>query len=282
MPTITVNGTELNYIEQGTGEPVLMVHGSVSDLRTWYAQIGTLSKHYRAIAYSRRYHYPNALPVGNEPYTAELHADDLAALINEMGIAPAHLVCSSWGGCVALIVAVRHPELVRSLVLGEPPLLRWLRAVPGAEALLEKQGQVMAASRAAFEQGDAERGVAILMESVLGEGAFNALPPSARAKLMEDGPEMALEARMSVEEFFPALTREQVATIHIPTLLLTGDSSPAMFHLVVDELERYLPNRKRATIAKASHSMHNMNPSAYNSTVLEFLAGLAIGRKWDE
>ena len=58
--TVTVNGTTLAYREQGEGEPVVFVHGGISDLRTWEQQLPTVGRSYRAITYSRRYARPNA------------------------------------------------------------------------------------------------------------------------------------------------------------------------------------------------------------------------------
>ena len=88
------------------------------------------SRHYRVIAYSRRYHYPNPREDGGAPYSATLHAADLAALIQSLASQPVHIVGSSFGAYVALMVAVRQPGLVRSLVLGEPPLFPWLGRYP--------------------------------------------------------------------------------------------------------------------------------------------------------
>jgi len=94
---ILINGVELNYIEQGKGDPVVFVHGSLEDFHTWGLQIEPFSEHYHVIAYSRRYHYPNAWVGDGTDYSATLHAEDLAALIKRIGLGSAHVVGHSYG-----------------------------------------------------------------------------------------------------------------------------------------------------------------------------------------
>ena len=113
--TAHVNGAALAYREQGEGEPVVFVHGSASDLRSWEQQLPAVGTSYRAIAYSRRYARPNQ---DIEPATDDQmlpHVDDLSTLLLLLDAAPAHLVGHSWGAFVSLLTAVRHPELVRSM-----------------------------------------------------------------------------------------------------------------------------------------------------------------------
>ena len=80
---VTVQGTELAWVEQGSGTPVVFVHGSGADLRTWGYQMGPVAQaSFRAVAYSRRFHHPNAPPAEGEAYTSALHAADLAPSSN--------------------------------------------------------------------------------------------------------------------------------------------------------------------------------------------------------
>ncbi len=267
--TILINGVELTYVEQGSGTPVVFVHGSVNDFRSWMSQIQPFSQHYRVIAYSRRYHYPDGRVNGAPGYSAMVHRDDLAALIKTLGLAPAHVVGSSYGAYVGLLLAAKYPELVRSLVLGEPPALTLLGNEPGG--VLDKQLQVLALSRRAFEEGDSERAIRIFIDSVIGDGTFDRLPAPARGSMLDNGSEMRLETLTPPEQYFP-FSCEVAQAIRTPSLLLTGEVSPRMFWLVTDELERCLPNQERAMIPNASHGMHIMNPQAYAETVLAFLA----------
>ena len=138
---VAVNGTELAYVEQGQGSPVILVLGAVGDYRVWTHQVAAFSTRHRVIAYSFRYHHPNAPPSsGAADYTLPTHAEDLAMLIRSLGLGPTHLVGYSYGGSVAALVGRNHPELVRSLVLAEPPLYSLLSQHPEAKSLLARDG----------------------------------------------------------------------------------------------------------------------------------------------
>ena len=92
---ISANGLSFAYVEEGSGPPVVLVHGSVSDYREWSRQMAPLARHYRVIAYSRRYHWPNLPPGKDADASVERQADNLAAIIKALGIAPAHIVSHS-------------------------------------------------------------------------------------------------------------------------------------------------------------------------------------------
>ena len=123
---IDVNQTALQYFECGKGEPLIFVHGTLGDLHTFQAQLQTFATSFRVIAYSRRFSPPNAPPRETDVNPLSNHVADLRALITQLKATPAHLVGNSYGAFVALALAVDHPELVRSLVLGEPPVLSLL------------------------------------------------------------------------------------------------------------------------------------------------------------
>jgi len=269
MLAAQVNGTTLAYMEKGTGAPVFFVHGSVADFRSWSPQMEPFSSKFRAIAYSRRFHYPNPDGAGSD-YSAALHAADLGKLIQAVGPGPAHIVGSSFGAYAALVLAVREPGLVRTLVLGEPPLLPWLPRIPGGQARLDSfyRGAWEPAHRA-FQAGDREGGVRYFLDGVLGPGSYDKVPLSARAGLLANAAEIMADT--TPEGFFSPLSLEEVQRIRIPVLLLNAELSPRMFHLITDELSRCIPHAVRIQIPEASHSMHLDNPRVFNESVIAFL-----------
>src|SRR6266498_3519408 len=126
VKTIAVNGTNLAYLEQGQGPPLVLVHGTLVDYRYWTAQMDPFAERYRVIAVSLRHHYPNASTGDQSDYGPRVHAADVAALVRTVASGPVHLVGHSYGGLVALLLARDHPGLAQSLVLEEPARLAGL------------------------------------------------------------------------------------------------------------------------------------------------------------
>ncbi|MBX6342268.1 MAG: alpha/beta hydrolase [Thermomicrobiaceae bacterium] len=260
-------------MEQGRGDPVLFVHGSLNDYRIWGPQLAPFAERYRAIAYSRRYHWPNARPGDEVTYPIAEQVADLGALIESLGLAPVHLIGSSYGALTALALAVERPAVIRSLVLGEPPLLPWLTRLPGGQAVVEAfMATAFEPARQAFARGEAETGVRLFLDGGVGPGTFDQMPPEIRQALLDNAAEMRAETATPPEQYFPALSPEDVGRLRAPTLLVQGEVSPPMFGLITDELARALPKAERVTIPAASHAMHVQDPRSYNAAVLAFLA----------
>jgi non-heme chloroperoxidase len=122
---IKVNGVSLAFEELGEKcrEPVVFVHGSASDYRTWATQTHVFAEKYHTLAYSRRSHYPNPYISYPPSYTIKTEIDDLTALIENLTDRPVHLIGWSYGAYIAAALAENHSHLLRSLVLAEPPIM---------------------------------------------------------------------------------------------------------------------------------------------------------------
>src|SRR5262245_53397080 len=119
---VQVNGVRLQYVEHGSGEPMVFVHGAPHDLRAWEPVREEIAKRYRFIAYTQRYFGTEPWPDDGKNYSIATHADDLAKFITALNAGPVHLVGWSYGGVVATTAAVNNPSLVRSLTVYEPTL----------------------------------------------------------------------------------------------------------------------------------------------------------------
>src|SRR5688572_283030 len=127
LKSIFINGDSIHYIDIGKGAPVVFVHGALSDYRTWRNEIDTFAKNHRVISYSRRYAWPNQQTIiDSSKHSYASHVKDLAELIKALKLEPAHLVGHSSGAFIAMLTGMEHPELVRSLTLGEPPVVSLL------------------------------------------------------------------------------------------------------------------------------------------------------------
>ncbi len=268
MPTVSVLGTELEYVEQGSGEALVFVHGSVNDLRSWGQQFEPFGQRYRVFAYTRRHHHGSEDPAMRRQLSVSDAAKDLVDLIEALGIAPAHLIGSSFGAFTALLAARDRPELARSLVLGEPPVLHLLQSdsatQPISDAFLDRAYNP---AHELAKAGDAEGALRAFLDGVIGEGALDIMPPPARQMMVENAYTIRIEQQVD-EPFGPA----DAEKLTMPILLVTGQYTPAMFPVITDKLQALVPRADRVEIADASHGMHGQNPAGYNSAVLDWLA----------
>ncbi len=113
MQTLRVNGYDMAYLEVGEGPPLVCVHGTLGDFRTWYAVLGPLSKKHRIIALSLRRFFPEHWDgVGND-YLMSQHVSDVIGFIERLETRPVDLMGHSRGGHIGFRVAQQRPDLLR-------------------------------------------------------------------------------------------------------------------------------------------------------------------------
>lgn len=283
LKTVDVNGTQLHYLERGENNnkqsAVVFTHGAVSDYRTWHFQIEPFSRHYRVIAYSRRHSYPNKIEedfhftAGNDGIRQ--YASDLAELIKKQQLAPAHLIGHSDGAFVSLYCAYRNPELVKSLVLCEPPILPLLATSSAEDRKLSQdfwQNAVMPAGEA-FRQGDFENGVRIFLDGAMVKGFFDQLPLTVKHSMVDNAKAFLKQLDNPMPKEFDLQEVEEKISSSIPTLFVRGEFSPKFLHRIIDILAPHLQKSKQVTIPGVTHDLGRATkPEIFNSKVLEFLA----------
>jgi len=273
LHAVRVNGTTLSYRLVGdSGPPVVFVHGSLKDLGDWNAQVAAFAETHRVLVYSRRYHPPNPPQNDVQAYSPMLHAEDLAALLLTLDLAPAHVVGSGYGAYTALVLALEHPALVRSLVLGEAPVMPLLTRTPEADSIRRAfYATALDPARAAFARGDSVAALRAFLDGVSGRsGSFDSLPAPARAAILAHSFEMRHEMLANRDLYMPPLTCADLGRLHTPVLLLSAERSARMFHLITDELARCMINDTLITVP-GGHAMHAANPPYYNQVVLRYL-----------
>lgn len=284
LRTVLINGVELAYVERGEGPPVVFVHGGYSDLRTWMPQLDAFSREHRVVVYSRRYARPNEdIPAGQDDQIGP-HVEDLLSLLERLDLAPAHLIGNSWGAFICLVAALRNPSAVRSLVLGEAPVLPlfvsntpkvsellrlFVRSPRDAVRIMGFGARVVGPAEKAYRRGDLEGGTRIFVSGVLGPRAFEALPEERKQQMRENH---TADAAQLLGAGFPPLDDGDIRRLRTPVLLVTGERSPAILRrTLTDKLKSLLPTAERVEIPGASHLMHEEDPVQYNEAVLAFL-----------
>ena len=271
MRQMSVNGVELSYIEQGTGAPVVFVHGAWIDLRFWEPQREVIAKRLRFIAYDQRYHGTAPWPDDGKQYSAATHAADLFAFIRNLNTGPVHLVGISYGAFITALVASDHSELVRTLTLAEPAIGALLADLPEAKPALDDRNKGMVPVVAAVKGGDSAQAVKLFFDWVnnQGAGAFDKQPESLRQLIMDNARTVPLFVAAPQP---PAISCTTLGSMKTPTLVVGGEQSRQFYSLINDVVVRCIPGSRRVIIPMATHPLSYQNPAAFNAALLQFLA----------
>ena len=271
LKRVRANGVDLHYIESGKGVTVVFVHGGLDDYRMWQSQIEPFAERYHVIAYSRRYNYPNDNRPIRPDHSAIVEAEDLAELIRKLKLGRVHVVGHSYGAFTALFLGVKHPELVRTLVLAEPPVLRWAEEKPQGRTLLNAFMENMwKPTGDALRRSEEEKAMRITLRYFTGEDKFDEIPEAQRKYWMENMKEW--QALTTSRDAFPALLRSDVKSMRIPVMMLSGGQTLEILKFVDGELEPLLTNGERVVLQSATHEMWAEQPEECRRVVLAFLA----------
>lgn len=271
LKTVFINGDSISYLDIGKGDPVVFVHGSLGDYRSWGAQMDTFAKTHRVIAYSRRFAYPNKQIINDSAdYSAVPHAKDLAELIKTLDLGSVHLVGHSYGALTSLLTTIEYPELIRSVTLGEPPALSLLQNVSGGDTIWSNfVAKTIIPVTKEFKDNNDEKAVIKFIGNVMGDSLFY-------SKIPEQGQDMMMENTLELRYIFSAqnmttINQDDLEKIKIPVLLLKGDRSPLLLTSIIDEIDRCLKNKVFVTLPNSSHGLQAENPLEFNRIVLDFI-----------
>jgi esterase len=247
MSELRVNGVALYYEEHGAGDSIVCIHGTGSSAAFWVDSTRELAAHGRTIVYDRRGFARSERP---EPYATNVHqqADDAAALIDALAAAPAIVIGRSYGGNVALDLALRYPDRVRALALleGGPETL----SESATQWLAELEEQVLAAADA-----DMSTVGETLIRGVAGDSAWEGFPEPAKQIFTTNGPAIVAEFRGG----FLDISTEQLGSIPQPTLLVGGKDSLPAFRAVTNVMATAIP-RAQVEWVEGGHLLDPAHP----------------------
>ena len=271
LQKVFINGDSLHYLDVGQGEPIVFVHGGLGDYRTWAGQIDTFSVNYRVIAYSRRHAYPNKqVYTDTADYSVRPHAKDLAELIKTLDLGQVHLVGHSWGAFTSLKATIDNPELIKSLVLGEPPAHSLISSTKIGDSLINYIIEnAFIPSDKAFKNNDDVQGITAFIGGVMGDSlVYSKVSDATRERWLQN----TIEMRGCVKpEATITIPPEDVSGIESPVLVIKGDRSPLYFGKIADTIYSLLPNAQLYTLSNSSHGLQGNNPVDFNKTVLNFI-----------
>ncbi|MGW6710232.1 alpha/beta fold hydrolase [Streptomyces sp. NPDC054956] len=268
MPFLRTPGPKLYYEVVGEGEPLVLVHGSWNDHTSWQPAIDAdFRASFRVLTYDRRGH--GRSEAGTGPGTRRQDEDDLAALIEQLGPAPAHVAGNSFGAATALGLAARRPELFRSITAHEPPLLAIVADDTAALEGMAAAGASVEAVLDLLRKGEHEQGARLFVETVaMGPGMWDRLPEQARVTFVHNAPTFLDEQS---DPDWAKLDLEGLARCEAPVLLSGGTQSPPWLSVILDHLAAALPRARRQTLEGAGHIPHVTHPREYVEAVTRFI-----------
>jgi len=269
---VEINGVRLQYVEQGSGEPMVFVHGAPSDLRTWEPVREVVAKNYRFIAYTQRYFGTEPWPDDGKNFSIPTLTDDLATFITSFNAGPVHLVSWSFGGLVAMQAAVKNPSLVRSLILYEPNVISVLPAESAeGKAAREDRSKMLAPVIAANKAGDAVQAAKLAREAWLhlGPGGFDREPQAVQTRVLDNARTMPLIFGAPAP---PPITCDMLKDFPQPTLVIRGEKTQPLFLLISEAISKCIPGAQLVVLQNVNHNGPSRDPAAFTGAIFEFLS----------
>jgi esterase len=266
MLHMRVNGYDMPYISVGQGAPLVCVHGSLGDFRSWSCVLGPLSRHHRVITPSLRRYFPEHWDGVGDGFTVAQHVADLIAFLEGLE-GEIDLLGHSRGGHIAFRLAQRRPDLVRRLILAEPggDLDASLALDAGTVAPPLRSHVVAAVEKIAA--GDIDGGLASYLDAINGPGAWARLPAATRQQRRDN----ARTLLGQVNEGRHPYLRADAEQIRAPTLFIGGADTPGSLPIVLRALAAHVPGARLEIIPNAAHSMFVDDPVRFCAVVLDFL-----------
>jgi 3-oxoadipate enol-lactonase len=255
------NGIQINYQIDGAGPWLVMSHSLACTVAMWDEQVEALKHRYRVLRFDTRGHGATDAPQG--PYTLELLAEDLHALLGALGVTSPHFVGLSMGGMIGMIYALRYPGALKSLVLCDTSS----RVPPDAQPVWDER------IKTATEQG-----MAPLVESTLKRWFTE--PFLARrnsvvervANLIRNTP---AQGYVGCCHAIPKMNlTDRLAAIKCPVQIIVGDKDVGTPVAMSEAIHKAIPGSELVVIPDASHLSNLEQPAAFNAALLKFLARL--------
>jgi len=262
MPTIDIDDTTLYYERTGHGPALLFVHGLCGDAEVWADQAQRFSDRYSCVRYDRRGHSRSTR--GDKTISDALHAEDAAALIEALDLAPCLLVGSSGGAAVGVEVALRHHELLRGAVFSEPPLFS-LDPAAGQELMRELLP--------VLEQATASGGPRAAVDaffSLVCPGLWSTIDESGRDRYRGNADIGFTDLRSPSL----AVSADDLYAVTTPALVIAGSTSHASLLSVARRLAAALPDARFVELEGCGHVTYAERPDDFAKAVSVFATEL--------
>jgi len=265
MPTAPVRDINMYYEDTGNGDPLVLIGGLSGDAQSWALQVPVLSRHFRVITLDNRGAGRTSAP--DKPYSVAGMADDVAALMDHLGVAKANVLGFSMGSGIALELALKHPGKVDKLILmnalcstdgyTETLLRNWINVRRSNMSREQTQRFIAPFLYSAALMDDRDR-----FERAIANSISNPYAQQDHAFIRQAQALIAFDIR------------DRVAGVKAETLIVSGAEDILVPPRNQERIAKLLPKAKHVTLP-GGHAGFIEHAAEYNAAVLEFL-GVAV------
>jgi len=264
-----IDGGQLYYEVQGSGEPVVLIHANMMDLRSWEQQVEAFSEYFRVIRYDVRGFGRSSLPLDGQGYS---HHDDLAALLTHLEIRSAHVIGLSVGAGIALDFVIEYPSKSRSLVAADP----WVAGF-AAPSTADLFASVREAGVVLDEAGPAEATEVLLTAPYYAESVRDPEVIQRLREIIGSGYTFWHFSNADPVRTLNPPTLDRITEISVPTLVIVAEREFVPCREIAAILQQRIPGVRSVEISNAGHMSNMENPQEFNRAVVDFL-GTVSGR----
>jgi pimeloyl-ACP methyl ester carboxylesterase len=263
MATVRNGDVTINVREAGSGAPVMLVHGLGLRADVWINQFDAFAEHYHVIAPDLRGAGASSHPTARGSYEIDRFVDDLVAVARDLAGGPLHFVGTSSGGFIGQVMALRVPEMLKSLVLCHST--SFTRVPP----------KVMETRVKILKSGS--------MEDYSHLVAAQALATHQRPAVLDWFREMIeqndrdIYAQIFIESMKSFDLRKRVGEIHVPTLVLIGEHDRVVPAALGRETAKLIPGARKAVMRGVGHCGYIEQPLEFNHLVMTFIDSVERG-----
>lgn len=262
MERARINGIELAYELRGDGAPLVMIHGAQGDQTMFAGLAPALATSFRVLTFDQRGSGLSEKP--DMDYSIAMLAGDTAALMDHLGVSPAHIIGVSMGGMIAQELALRHPRKIRALVLG--------CTTAGGPREIRAEGNALAAAYSTAPMSAEERGAA-LARAAFSKGYLERhpeiIPAMIEARRQRPIDPIALGHRMKALHEHD--TYDRLPKINCPTLIITGKEDALIAWENSRILAERIPGATLVLLEPAGHCFWLEQPDQSRDAILRFL-----------
>ncbi len=253
---------DVPYVAQGQGDLLLLVHGSLCDLRYWRWQLSKLANSFQVVSLSLPGYWPSEPLYMAYDFDIDNHCAAIADVIQSLQTTDQkiHLLGHSRGAQVVAQYLLHYPQTINSVTLADPAFT--LQQPTAPLPILDEAAALIAA-------GAETEGLGLFIDAVSGPSTWSHMVGWFKHMVQDNAHTLIAQSR----EALPVIGKDHLnALAQIPTLLLGGARSPLRYQQSLALLQTALPHAQSHTIANASHGMNLANPKAFNQAVLSFIS----------